>query len=80
MHRYNMLYVYPVDEASGHTRSGGQMAGTVHDMILFTLCLMQLGMASFFYIKEPDHFSVSAQPDPPSTTLLPTQQWSGNYV
>lgn len=40
--KYNLLYVYPVN-CSDHVRSGGQMGGTVHDMVLFSLCLMQLG-------------------------------------
>ena len=55
-----MLYVYPVSAAAGHINSGGQLAGTVHDLMLFSLCIMQLGMAAFFYVKEPDHFSAAA--------------------
>ena len=38
--KYNLLYVYPVN-GSQHVRSGGQMGGTVHDLVLFSLCLMQ---------------------------------------
>jgi hypothetical protein len=51
--KYNLLYVYPVDAQAGHVRSGGQMGGTVHDMVLFSLCFMQLGMAAFFKVKDP---------------------------
>lgn len=51
--KYNLLYVYPVN-GSQHVRSGGQMGGTVHDLVLFSLCLMQLGMAAFFKVKDPD--------------------------
>ena len=54
--KYNLLYVYPVGH-SDHVRSGGQMGGTVHDMVLFSLCLMQLGMAAFFKVKDPESAS-----------------------
>ena len=30
------------------------MGGTVHDMVLFSLCFMQLGMAAFFKVKDPE--------------------------
>ena len=50
--KYNLLYVYPVN-GSQHVRSGGQMGGTVHDLVLFSLCFMQLGMAAFFKVKDP---------------------------
>ena len=43
--KYNLLYVYPVN-GSQHVRSGGQMGGTVHDLVLFSLCLMQYVTAS----------------------------------
>jgi|EP01046_Picozoa_sp_COSAG06_P012780 hypothetical protein len=52
--KYNLLYVYPVDAKAGHVRSGGQMGGTVHDLVLFSLCFMQLGMAAFFKVKDPE--------------------------
>lgn len=52
--KYNLLFVYPVDAQAGHVRSGGQMGGTVHDMVLFSLCFMQLGMAAFFKVKDPE--------------------------
>jgi hypothetical protein len=51
--KFNMLYVYPTSAGSGHVRSGGQLSGTVYDMVLFVLCLMQFGMACFFYVKDP---------------------------
>ena len=68
--KYNLLYVYPVDARAGHVRSGGQMGGTVHDMVLFSLCFMQLGMAAFF--KVPLQASL-----PPSLThSRPSPSWS----
>jgi hypothetical protein len=79
--KYNLLYVYPVN-GSQHVRSGGQMGGTVHDLVLFSLCLMQC--VTHTRARTHAHASLTVpirglflvDPDPAALSIA-AQAWNG---